>query len=305
MESSTHPATELDYTSRVNAVFDYIEKNLARDMSLDELAEVSCFSKYHFCRMFDAVVGETPFEFIKRVRLEKAASMLQLHQEKTVTEIALDCGYNDLAVFSRNFSEWFGMSPTDFRNSTLENSNKNQTLDFSSLYLDSEENGNNNIEQLQSSEVRNITGRTVAYLRHMGPYKGEESLYNDYFSRLLSWADSRGLIDQPNAHPMAIYHDIPCVTDEQKLRLSFCLPVPPDTPVDGEIGKMHLSKGRFLVARFVVAPQNIPMAWQWVYDSWFPGSGYLPADNLPYEAYPGQSKNGKMKVDIYVPLEPL
>lgn len=305
MKSSTISDTESDYISRVNAVFDYIEQNLEKDISLTELAEVSCFSKYHFSRIFDAVVGETPFKFIKRVRLEKAASMLRLHQEKTVTEIALQCGYNDLAVFSRNFNEWFGKSPSEIQRSKSENSNENQTIDISSLYLDAEQNGNNSIEQLQSSGVRNITKLTVAYLRHVGPYKGAESLYNEYFSKLLCWANARGLTKQANAHPMAIYHDAPCITDEEKLRLSFCLPVPPETRVSGEFGMMKLPGGRFLVAQFNIAPQKIPLAWQWIYESWFPGSGYLPDDGLPYEVYPKTVQDGKITVNIYVPLKPL
>lgn len=114
MESPTKPNTESDYISRINAVFDHIEKNLDRDLSLDELAQVSCFSKYHFSRIFDAMVGETPFEFIKRIRLEKAASLLRMYRRQSITEIALNCGYNNLEVFSRNFSRYFNQSPTEW-----------------------------------------------------------------------------------------------------------------------------------------------------------------------------------------------
>lgn len=297
--------THTDYISRINNVLDYIEKSIDRDLSLEELASVAHFSKYHFSRIFDAMVGETPFEFIKRLRLEKAATRLRLYPDETVTEIALKCGFNDLAVFSRNFSDFFGMAPTKWQNGNSKNSNHSQTFDLSDSYIDSEQNRNHNMEPLQSAEVRDHTDQTVAYIRHTGPYKGDEALFNRLFDQLFSWAGPRGLTEQPDAHPLAIYHDDPCVTEEERLRLSVCLPVPSDTLVDGEIGKMELSGGRFLVARFVIAPQKMPEAWQWIYGSWFPSSGYQPADRLPYEVYPKPPKNGKLTVEICVPVQPL
>lgn len=297
--------TQTDYISRINTVLDYIEQNLEQDISLDELAMVSCFSKYHFSRIFDAMVGETPFEFLKRVRLEKAASLLRIHHDETVTEIAMKCGFNDLAVFSRNFSGYFEASPTEWRNNAAENSNHSQTYDISSQYLGSERNKNHNMEQLQSAEVRNHSRLTVAYIRHTGPYKGDEALFNRLFNRLFAWAGPRGLLDKNSSSPMVIYHDDPCVTPKEKLRMSVCLPVPSDTPVDGEIGKMELPYGRFLIARFVIAPQRMPDAWKWIYGSWFPASGYQPEDALPYELYPEQPKNGKLTVEICVPVKPL
>lgn len=297
--------TESDYISRVNNVLDYIEKNIDKDFSLDELAAKSHFSKYHFSRIFDAMIGETPFEFIKRVRLEKAATRLRMYPDETITETALVYGFNDLAVFSRNFSNYFGMSPTKWQNDNSENSNHSQTFDSADRYLDTEQNRNQNMESLQSTEVRDLPDQTVAYIRHTGPYKGDEKLFNRLFDKLFSWAGPRGLLEQRNAAPLVIYHDDPCVTEEEKLRMSVCMPVPSETTVDGEIGKMELNGGRFLVARFTIAPQDMPKAWQWIYGSWFPSSGYQPADALPFEVYPEPPEDGKLKVEICVPLKTL
>ncbi|SHF81624.1 transcriptional regulator, AraC family [Fodinibius roseus] len=305
MDNPENSQTHTDYISRINKVFDYIEDNIDKDLSLDELAAESHFSKYHFSRIFDAMVGETPFEFIKRVRLEKAATRLRLYPDETVTKIAFECGFNDLAVFSRNFRDFFGKSPTEWQDGNPEKSNHSQTFDSSDLYLDTERNRNHNMEALQSAQVRDLSDQTVAYIRHTGPYKGDEALFNRLFGRLFSWAGPRGLTGQRNADPLVIYHDDPCVTDPEKLRMSVCLPVPPDTTVDGEIGKMERSGGRFLVARFVIAPQDMPKAWEWIYGSWFPSSGYQPADVVPFEVYPEPPENGKLTVEICVPVKPL
>lgn len=305
METPAGSQTKSDYISRINAVYDYIEENLHKDITLEELASVACFSKYHFSRIFDAMVGETPFEFIKRVRLERAATLLRKYPDETITRLAFTCGFNDLAVFSRNFTRYFNESPTEWRNNSPESSNFSQTIDRAPAYLDSQSNVNHKMEQLQSSEIRDIPQYTVAYVRHTGDYRGNEALFNRLFGRLSAWAGPRGLLDKRNSSLMVIFHDDPCVTPKDKLRMSVCLPVPADTPVDGEVGKMELPYGRFLVARFVIAPPRMPEAWRWIYGSWLPSSGYQPEDALPYERYPEPPENGKLTVEICVPVKPL
>ena len=60
-----------EYRYRINKVIDHIEKNLDSDFSLSELAKISNFSKFHFSRIFQGITGETPFQLILRLRLEK------------------------------------------------------------------------------------------------------------------------------------------------------------------------------------------------------------------------------------------
>ena len=65
-----------EYIYRINRIFDYIESNIEKPMTLEELATIANFSKFHFNRIFHSVVGETPFQLILRLRLEKAASLI-------------------------------------------------------------------------------------------------------------------------------------------------------------------------------------------------------------------------------------
>jgi AraC family transcriptional regulator len=86
MNELTHQQTE--YISRINKTFDYIESNLDKPMTLEELASVANFSKFHFSRIFQSMVGETPFQFILRVRIEKAANLIMANKNESITEIA-------------------------------------------------------------------------------------------------------------------------------------------------------------------------------------------------------------------------
>jgi len=74
-----NPQIQIEYKNRINKVFDYIERNISEQLTLEELADVASFSKYHFVRIFFGITGETPFQFINRIRLEKAAMCLVIY----------------------------------------------------------------------------------------------------------------------------------------------------------------------------------------------------------------------------------
>ena len=95
-----------EYRGRINRVLDHIERNMDRPFTLEELADIANFSKFHFSRIFWAMTGETPFGFLMRIRLEKAASLLLMNPKESISEIAYLCGYSSL-LFSRGI-----LSPT-------------------------------------------------------------------------------------------------------------------------------------------------------------------------------------------------
>jgi AraC family transcriptional regulator len=103
------------HRSQIGRAQRYIRLRLAEQMSLDRLAREAGSSSYHFARLFNAYVGETPFEFLRRLRLVTALRMLQEDVEVSVTEIALSIGYDTSASFNKAFRKLLGTNPGDFR----------------------------------------------------------------------------------------------------------------------------------------------------------------------------------------------
>ena len=66
-------------------------------------------------------------------------------------------------------------------------------------------------------DVKEIPEMHVAYVRHIGPYKGDPALFERLFTKLFMWAGARDLLHIPEAKVMSVYHDNPEVTDESKL----------------------------------------------------------------------------------------
>jgi AraC family transcriptional regulator len=157
-------------------------------------------------------------------------------------------------------------------------------------------------------EVKNMPESNVVYVRHIGPYQGDSALFEGLINKLMTWAGPRGLIRFPETQLMAVYHDDPNITAADKLRTSICLTVPPDTPVDGDIGKMSIVAGQYAVAHVEVADDEFQGAYDAIYGGWLPESGYQPDDRPCFEIYlndPKQHPEGKHIIDICVPVKPL
>ncbi|NLF41136.1 MAG: AraC family transcriptional regulator [Bacteroidales bacterium] len=307
--------TESEYISRINKAFDYIEANIQNQFSLQELASVANFSKFHFHRIFYSIVGETPFQFITRVRIEKAATLLKSAKKDSISDIAFKCGFTDISIFSRNFKATFGISASEYRKHKIKDSNLSQTdsnlkqsKDALSMYFCSRSKTikwRTNMELNKSVGIQEFPKMTVAYIRHIGAYKGNSGLFESIWNRLFAWAGPRGLIGGENFKSLVVYHDDPDVTEDDKLRISICITVPPDTKVDGEVGKMEVDGGSYAVGRFELDDTQFTEAWSWFYGQWLPASGYQCDDKPCLEMYPEEPKNGKFIVDICVPVKPL
>jgi AraC family transcriptional regulator len=313
-----------EYIGRINKVIDYIDSNLDKELKLETLADVANFSRYHFHRIFSSMVGEPLGRFINRIRCERAAIALIGDRKKSVTEIAFDFGFSSSATFARAFKEEFQMSASDWRNLSSEQLykiSKNRKMKSKDGEVQDEQgnyiayinfrNNNRRIAMLKNKaivEVKELEELNVAYVRHIGPYKGDGALFERLFTKLMTWAGPRGLINFPESKMISVYHDDPEITEESKQRTSICLSVPEGTKVDGEVGNMKVPGGKFAVGHFELSTDEYEEAWKHMVVDWLPESGYQFDDRLCYELYlndPKQHPEGKCITDICIPIRPL
>ena len=315
-----------EYIARVNRVVDHIERNLDQPLPLAALADIAHLSRFHFHRVFGAMVGETLNQFVLRLRLEKAARALAVNRDRSITAVAIDCGFSSPATFARAFKAAFEMSATQWRDEGHRKSrladrknrkhlrNAGNAERASTCYIGpgtaalawrlEMQNGTKPLSATVT--VQDLPERNVAYLRHVGPY-GQTAVIPRLFEELRRWAGARGLIGADTVS-LIVAHDDPNVTPGDKLRLSVCTTVPPGTSTDGEVGTMSIPGGKFGVARFEIPPARIAEAWGAVMGGWLPESGFQPDDRLCYEIAvnnPAEHPEGKIVLDICVPVRPL
>ena len=92
----------------------YIDKHYAEPIDVNMIANEACFSKYDFIRQFKKTYGKTPYNYLKMVRLNKAAELLQ-SSEKSIQDVCFSVGYTSLSSFSGLFKKAYQLSPQKYQ----------------------------------------------------------------------------------------------------------------------------------------------------------------------------------------------
>lgn len=300
-----------EYIRRIHKVIDYIEQNIGSSLSIEELSKVAGFSKYHFSRIFQGILHESLAHYVNRIKMEKTLFILAHREDKNMTDIAYELGFSDSAVFSRAFKNYYGISPSEYRK-VYEQNNKGP-------YLISDYKKKSDEKRQWSESTCPITGKItlesieekqVAYVRHIGTYESLAKEYGHLLHALFKEAQKQKLLVNNSNWILAMYHDNPEFGKEDQFRTSICLTVPDGIPIkeDGIISKMNLVGGLYAVGHFRIQQKQYPDAWNYMYQEWITGSGYVPRNYYPYEVYRNDAsldKEHMHEVDIYVPIEPM
>ncbi len=280
-----------DHRQRINRVLIYIQQHADEELTLEALAGVACLSDYHFHRIFAAHVGEPLGEYIRRTRLEKAASWL-CHSNKSVTRIALDAGYDTPAAFSRAFRERFGLAPRDFRI-------EKKSYILSELQLDPA-----NLRKGNSMQVKTVTlpDQKVLFVRKTGSYAEAappawEGVCSFVYSRKLINADSRMI---------GLCHDDPDITDAENIRYDACVTIDQEVTPEGEVGCQTIAGGRYAVFLHKGPYEGLKETYQRIYGEWLQSGDEQLRDCPCFELYlnrdPRRTKPENLKTEIYIPL---
>lgn len=104
------------HRSQIGRAQRFIRLHLTQPLTLTRIAREAGSSSYHFARIFQAYIGETPFEFIRRLRLATALRLLQDDPDASITEVALSIGYDTAPAFNKTVRKMLQTTPGAFRN---------------------------------------------------------------------------------------------------------------------------------------------------------------------------------------------
>ena len=300
-----------EYIFRINKVIDFIYNNLDKKLNLETLAQVANFSPYHFHRIFAVFTGETLNNFVKRLRVEKAAGLLLTDPDKPISEIAYYCGYTSNSVFSREFKLYFKCAAKEYRVQMQKELSKNGKQDSKIDKLKKSSTGYIRIIELKEKwrnimktniEVKKMPEMDVIYCRHVGEF----SEIGVAYEKLFKWAGPRGLVGK-DTQTITVYHDDPRVTDMDKLRQSAGIVINSDVKPEGEFGRLTVLSEKYAVGRFELTKTEFSEAWNTMF-IWISENGYQPIDLSPYELYyksPESHLENKFELDICIPVKPL
>lgn len=101
-------------TEDIRTVLDYIKANYSQPISIDDMVNTIHISKYHFIRRFNRIMGVTPYNYLTNYRITMAKTLLRT-TNKSVAEIAEECGFLDTSNFITQFKKRTGQKPLQYR----------------------------------------------------------------------------------------------------------------------------------------------------------------------------------------------
>jgi len=244
--------------------------------NLDEVAKISGFSKFYFHRLFKEYTGETLNQFTMRIRLERAAFFLLFHKDRTITDIALSCGFSSSQHFAATFKKYFHTTPTAYKRQkvcqgvTIHDPKVVAKYDISILSIDSFK---------------------VVYNRNFGSYSNE--LFNSKRKEILS--------KYPNEKYIGIFWDDPTISLENSNRYDYGYVLGNKDRADNlEIQTIEANK-------YIVLSQQIDnlddidsiKIWDYLYSNWLSRHGYIPDTLFCFETIE------QNQINFYIPIKKL
>lgn len=254
-----------DYSNRMDRVILHIRDHLDGDLSLDALADVAALSRFHFHRVFAAMTGETVADCVRRARMNRAAVLIAM-SNRPLPRIARDVGYPDADSFARAFRAAFGVTPGRMRKAGA----------VAPPLLPQPK----GMPPMFPVDIRDLPETIVAALPHRGPYDRIGATFSDLDRRIAA-----SPLAGHTREGVGLYYDMPGQVPDAELRAHAGLAVKDGAEVPDGFDRLTLAGGRHAVLTLKGPFSLIPEAWAYLYGTWLPASGEMPADRPPFEMY--------------------
>lgn len=262
-----------------------LERDLAIDLSLNDVARAIGLSPSRFHHLFAQDVGEPPDRYLRRIRLDAAAQRLQWTQEP-IDQVGFQLGYASQAAFTRAFKRRFQTTPAAFRSAKR----KQHQM------LDAEDGRPVSLIEMESARcvARRFTGSA-------------------FFRAVQCWAEFDDALSrwQPllkSSIYIGLRYDDPRVTPEAQLRYDCCVPVGPDFPDPaGKAGLhlIHLAPCRYVSTQHAGPFDTLFGTFCTLLDHWIPRNNFTIMDDPAVETYlikPTQLDVQDMQCSVLIPV---
>ncbi|HMC90817.1 MAG TPA: AraC family transcriptional regulator [Allosphingosinicella sp.] len=287
-----------NYHARMRRVLDHIDRHLDGDLDLEAVSGVAAFSKFHFHRQFKATFGLSLHRYVQLARMRRASKQLAGEQGQSVTEIALDAGYETPDAFARAFRQRFGQSPSGFRKSpewepwlaAFQPLNAARSKIMPTTFTPDQ------------VAIRDVSPTRVAIFEH----EGDPATLEGTVQRFIAWRKAAGL--SPRTNPtFNVWHTERSPDNPADYRMDLCVGVAADHPIDtgeGMVKAGEIPGGRCAVLRVTGDTHNLEPAAHYLYRDWLPASGEEMRDFPLYcQRFFLEGPGEGTAADLFLPLK--
>lgn len=281
----TH-AIHQDYYTSVYRVLEYINQNIIGKIDLDKLSKIANISKYHFHRIFKAILNESPGEYIQRLKLEKAA--FKLHTtNSSLKDIAEQIGYQTAESLSKAFKKRYGLTPIEYRQSPsdLNTSLANPITDFT-----------------ENPEIKIILDKQLL----CAPIKEtftDKYAFNDAWLSLENFIHKKNISESVEGY-YCLSYDISTHTEPDKCRIYAGVEITKPTKSLGKYSVQHLQGGKYAVFKYTGSYSDLETFYCNIYRYWIPKSQFALRDSLHFEKHISNFNDGidSAVIEIHIPI---
>ena len=274
----------------INKAISYIFDHIEEDITVDDVANHCCYSKYHLMRMFKEHTDEALYQFIKRVRLERSAWRLKVEKGKSISEIGADYGYSS-SNFATAFKKHLNLSPADFRKKS------EQMVQQSSF------SHGISMDELEEAEklitIEQLPEYLVVYERKKGNYHDLPEEWCRFIKKYEHLSSDSTLYIEATI-------DDPSMTDENRCMYELCQTISPECLTQKENSGLlthTFEGGEYAVYHFKGFPQFLFMVYQEIFCRWLSKTGNKLDDRPIFDIYRNVQEDGYMGIDICFPLK--
>jgi AraC family transcriptional regulator len=282
----------MDWLENMNAAMDYIESNLADEISYNRAAQLACCSTYHFQRMFSYITGVPLSEYIRRRRLTLAAFELQTGGVKVI-DTAIKFGYESPEAFSRAFKKLHGITPVLARDMGVSlKAYPRMTFQIT-------------IKGDIEMKYR-ITQREA--FRVFGKYTNISTDMEKAFEQVPQFyrqCDEDLVPDEINAL-LGRFNDNPTIAalydhSETKFKYMLCQFLPKGLAVPDKFTVLDVPASTWAV--FDAPDCEVQTIWRRIWTEWFPTSEYESVKGVQFEMYYGLANHENIIGEIWIPVK--
>lgn len=288
-----------NYQARMQRVLDHIDQQLDGDLDLETVSRVAAFSKFHFHRQFTATFGLSVHRYVQLARMKRASHRLASEGAASVTDIAMDAGYDAPDAFARAFRQRLGQSPSAFRKSPDWGS---WLMAFGPLDI-----ARNTLMQIIFDDndvtIHEVPPTSVAMIEH----RGERTTIADTRQHFIAWRKAAGLSPETSPTYM-VFRSEREPANPADYSMDLCvgtdLPVGPN---DERVKAGMIPGGRCAVLRYPGNTNNLEPAALYLYRDWLPASGEEARDFPMYSkrwlSRIPEVQAHEVVVELYLPLK--
>jgi AraC family transcriptional regulator len=254
-----------NYHARMQRVLDHVDQHLDGDLDLETVSRVAAFSKFHFHRQFMATFGLSVHRYVQLARLKRASHQRASTGVRSVTEIAMEAGYDAPDAFARAFRRRFGQSPSSFRKSP---DWAPWLAAFGPL-----NNARSKLMQITYEPgdvtIRDVLPTPVAIMEH----RGDRATLGATIERFIAWRKAAGLSPETSS-TFNIFRSERIPENPAAYSMDLCIGTDrPIEPGDQQMKASTIPGGRCAVLRVVHDTHNLEPAALYLYRDWLPASG--------------------------------